>query len=295
MKASICSILLPLFFTISGVSAEDSRSELEQRSAEQERQIRQLEIQNLRLREQIERLQEKLALREEADGLIDTPSQPEPLTAAAPAEPAAVSSPTPEPEAALTHVVRAGESLSLIAKEHGTTTRELAKLNGIKNPALIRQGQRLKLPSDTPAPASAPAATTVQGTHRVKSGETFYSIAKTYGLSVEALGAANPGVDPKELRVGQELKLSARAVPSHEQAARETSPASVEEAPAPAKAPARSVVRKVHVDKRITFGEFARDHRMEPAKLNALNGLNLEPNQILDTGSRLYVSAQPLQ
>ena len=39
--------------------------------------------------------------------------------------------------------------------------------------------------------------------YRVRSGDTFFSIARRYNTSVDALLRANPGVDPDMLRVGQ--------------------------------------------------------------------------------------------
>ena len=44
-------------------------------------------------------------------------------------------------------------------------------------------------------------------THVVASGETMASIARKHGASLTALQAANPGVTPKKLRVGQTLNL----------------------------------------------------------------------------------------
>lgn len=47
-------------------------------------------------------------------------------------------------------------------------------------------------------------------THKVKAGETMASIARQSGISLTALKAANPGVNPRKMRVGQVLNL-----PSH--------------------------------------------------------------------------------
>jgi LysM repeat protein len=44
-------------------------------------------------------------------------------------------------------------------------------------------------------------------THTVTSGETMASIARKCGVSLTALQAANPGVTPKKMRVGQTLNL----------------------------------------------------------------------------------------
>lgn len=49
-------------------------------------------------------------------------------------------------------------------------------------------------------------------TYTVKSGDSYYYIAELYGMSVEDLLNANPGYDPKLLRVGDVLTIS-NAVP----------------------------------------------------------------------------------
>lgn len=50
---------------------------------------------------------------------------------------------TPAP--AKTHTVKAGDTLSAIAVRNKTTVAKLAAKNGIKNPNLIRVGQKIKL------------------------------------------------------------------------------------------------------------------------------------------------------
>jgi LysM repeat protein len=56
--------------------------------------------------------------------------------------------------------------------------------------------------------ASSPAS--ASKTHVVRSGETPYSIARTYGVPVASLLSANPGVDPKRIRPGQPLSVPRR-------------------------------------------------------------------------------------
>lgn len=46
-------------------------------------------------------------------------------------------------------------------------------------------------------------------THTVQSGDTFFSIARKYGVRLDALMAANPGQEPSRLRVGQTLNIPA--------------------------------------------------------------------------------------
>src|SRR5699024_4025056 len=49
-----------------------------------------------------------------------------------------------------TYKVKKGDNLSTIAQRHGMTTRQLQKLNGIKNANLIYPGQKLKVSGKAP-------------------------------------------------------------------------------------------------------------------------------------------------
>lgn len=51
------------------------------------------------------------------------------------------------PATPATHVVAQGENLTVIAKRYGTTPAVLAQMNEIRNPSLIRSGQKLNVPS----------------------------------------------------------------------------------------------------------------------------------------------------
>ncbi len=63
--------------------------------------------------------------------------------------------------------------------------------------------------SDTSAPfppGDGPADAELSFTrHKIAKGDTFYAIARKYGTDVKDVIAANPGVDPKALRIGQEV------------------------------------------------------------------------------------------
>lgn len=58
------------------------------------------------------------------------------------------------------------------------------------------------------ATSSEPGSAT--RTHKVQSGETPSSIARKYGVSVEALLAANPGLNPRRMQIGQTLTIPSR-------------------------------------------------------------------------------------
>ena len=58
----------------------------------------------------------------------------------------------------------------------------------------------------TPA-KPVPAKVSPVRTHTVAAGETLAAIARKHNISLTALQAANPGVSPKKMRVGQSLNL----------------------------------------------------------------------------------------
>jgi murein DD-endopeptidase MepM/ murein hydrolase activator NlpD len=78
-----------------------------------------------------------------------------PAPAAAPAHATAHPAPVAGPDS---YTVQAGDSLYAIAKKLHVKSEDLAKANGITDPAKIRQGQVLKVPGAGGAVSAAPAA-----------------------------------------------------------------------------------------------------------------------------------------
>jgi membrane-bound lytic murein transglycosylase D len=94
-----------------------------------------------------------------AGRLLIVPSAPAATVAAAasrPARPAVSASGTAEVEAGSIYVVRRGDSLYEISKKVGLSEAQILKLNKLKNPNYIYEGQKLALAP--PAPAAAPSA-----------------------------------------------------------------------------------------------------------------------------------------
>jgi len=78
----------------------------------------------------------------------------------------------------------------------------------ISTPSSARQSQAVSEPAGQSSASRQTAASSAK-THIVKSGESPYTIAKKYGVKLDALLSANPNVDPKRLRVGQTLVIPA--------------------------------------------------------------------------------------
>ncbi|MFZ9938591.1 MAG: LysM peptidoglycan-binding domain-containing protein [Luteolibacter sp.] len=188
-----------------------------------------------------------------------------------------------------TYTIKPGDNLTRIARKHGCTVAELIKANGLKSNAMIHPGQKLKIPDGKEAAQVAP--TEAAGTYTVKPGDTFSSIARRHDISVKDLMTANPDTDPKALRPGKKIKLG-----TPQELATQTAGETVSAAPAgtesalPAEKPA---IVTVAVDAEMTYSAFATKHDTDIARLNELNGLDLDASTLLAKGSELYVPQAP--
>ena len=70
----------------------------------------------------------------------------------------------------------------------------------------------ISIPAMTNVSVEPVAPITTGNEYVVAKGDSFYTIGKKYGVSIKAIGDANPGVDSKKLKIGQKLNIPAAAV-----------------------------------------------------------------------------------
>lgn len=110
-------------------------------------------------------------------------------------------------QAPATHTVQKGDTLYSIAKRYGTTVEALLKLNGMSSPSIaIGQVLRLSTGVEAAPPPSNPPVPTAASTHTVQKGDTLYSIARRYGVTLEAVMRENK-LEDNNLGVGQVLRI----------------------------------------------------------------------------------------
>lgn len=102
------------------------------------------------------------------------------------------------------YTVKAGDTLSTIASRYGVSVVRLKRANRLSGDSL-RIGDRLEIPTQVTV-SEAPKRVAKSRTHRVRSGESLYTIGKRYGVSVDRLKAAN-GLRRNTIRVGQDLVI----------------------------------------------------------------------------------------
>ncbi|WP_404469345.1 LysM peptidoglycan-binding domain-containing protein [Sutcliffiella horikoshii] len=99
------------------------------------------------------------------------------------------------------HQVKPGDTLFSLAQKYGVSVKELKELNGLKSD-IIKVGQILQL-SET---GSKEVEENKKSTHEVSSGDTLFSIAKKYGLTVTELKQVN-NLKTDLIKMGQVLKV----------------------------------------------------------------------------------------
>ncbi|HEU4453999.1 MAG TPA: LysM domain-containing protein, partial [Longimicrobium sp.] len=137
-----------------------------------------------------------------------------------------------------THTVEDGETLWGIARRYDLTVAQVREANELSESAQIQPGQKLRIPRasssasssastrvasrDEERPAARRSSESERSTsrsesrstgrrrvaeHTVKSGETLWSIARTYDSSVEAIRDANAMDADSVLQPGQKLRV----------------------------------------------------------------------------------------
>lgn len=108
------------------------------------------------------------------------------------------------------YTVKSGDTLYSISKQFNTTISELMKLNNLPT-ATLSVGQQLKLPKKEEEEI-------ITNEYIVKSGDTLYKIANSYGLSVADIINAN-NLKNNNLSIGQKLIIPSikqeEAVPNY--------------------------------------------------------------------------------
>ena len=101
------------------------------------------------------------------------------------------------------HIVRSGETFYSIARDLGIKDEDLMKFNEISDPARLQVGQRLRIPGSTPASSGTGGYTE----YRAVWGDTLYSIARKFSITVDSIREAN-GLSPDHLlREGDSLRI----------------------------------------------------------------------------------------
>ncbi len=109
-----------------------------------------------------------------------------------------------------TYKVKSGDTLYAISRRFSVGVNALAKANGLSNETRVKIGQKLKVPSSKSKVASISSSsnsTSATKVHRVKKGETLYSLGRAYGLKPTQIAKHNGLGKNALLKIGQKLTM----------------------------------------------------------------------------------------
>lgn len=106
------------------------------------------------------------------------------------------------PASLFIYTVKKGDSLYSIARKYETTVQAIISLNNLKSNNLSI-GQQLRIPENVVS--INPTVPSFEN-YVVKKGDSLYSIARKYGVTVEQIKQDN-GLSSNNLSIGQNLKI----------------------------------------------------------------------------------------
>jgi murein DD-endopeptidase MepM/ murein hydrolase activator NlpD len=194
-----------------------------------------------------------------------------------------------------TVALRKGDTLESLAKAHGVTVEDLAKVNDLKPPYRLTAGQSLKLPAKAKPEAAAKGKASTKGSQDKSSGQakegqftagqgdTLEAISKRTGVSIADLARINDLKKPYHLKLGQTLQLAEAPAPEAKAAGKDRKASSQDAASSQASAEAGTST--ITVRRRDTIQSLARQAKVPVADLARLNHLkrpyHLTPGQTI--------------
>ena len=180
------------------------------------------------------------------------------------------------------------------------TTRTVGKLPPPPPPAKPAVTKKPQTPPPPPAATEPSAPATAATVHTVKRGEYLSSISKKYNVKMSAIVAANPGLNPDRVRIGQKLNIPGTSAPKSDvmlaaapapaagvapEAANTSAPVKVKSAFTPYTGPTKEYV----VKSGDSLGKIAFASGITIRALKELNGLTKD---IVRVGQKLKIPAE---
>ncbi|MFJ7726987.1 glycosyl hydrolase family 18 protein [Neobacillus sp. NPDC097160] len=95
------------------------------------------------------------------------------------------------------HVVMHGDNLWAISNRYNVSIQSIIELNGLPSASTIVPGLALYLPDNMPPLRS----------YQIKAGDHIWQLAQQFNTDISMIIAANPGVDPNHLFIGQIINI----------------------------------------------------------------------------------------
>ena len=116
--------------------------------------------------------------------------------------------PEPDCPGGQLYTIRAGDTFYQLSRRFNVSLDDLLAANPGVDPNRLQVGQVICIPGMAPPPKECPGIL-----YTIRSGDTFYSLAQRYGVTVDLIIQYNPGIDPMRLQVGQVICIPTEVGP----------------------------------------------------------------------------------
>jgi len=103
------------------------------------------------------------------------------------------------PTGSFAYTIKSGDTLFQLARRYNTTVAAIMAINPGIDPNNLQIGQVICIPQAAPPVPPCPNGFL----YTIKAGDTIFKLSQQFGVSVDAIIRANPGIDPNNLQIGQ--------------------------------------------------------------------------------------------
>src|SRR5699024_10022437 len=97
------------------------------------------------------------------------------------------------------YTIRQGDTFFRLSQRFGVSVEAIMRANPGVDPNSVQIGQVICIPTKMSPKPQCPNGFL----YTIRQGDTFFRLSQRFGVSVEAIMRANPGVDPNNLQIGQ--------------------------------------------------------------------------------------------
>ncbi len=117
------------------------------------------------------------------------------------------------PSGTIPYTVQSGDTLRRIAQNNNTTLAAIISVNPGINPDNLAIGQTICIPRPEPVQPVVPRCPAGTAPYIIKAGDTLSKIAPQFNTTVADIIAANPGIVPERLSIGQSICVPQAVTP----------------------------------------------------------------------------------
>ncbi|WP_312942341.1 LysM peptidoglycan-binding domain-containing protein [Oscillibacter sp.] len=125
------------------------------------------------------------------------------------------------PSNAKQHTIKSGDTLWKLSQANGVSIQSILDLNPGVDPRNLKIGATLCIPAPTSSVSPSPPSTSPAphicprgaSSYIIRTGDTLWKLSQTHGVSLQSIMDLNPGVDARNLQIGDVICIPLASAP----------------------------------------------------------------------------------